>query len=162
MTWTWLYQVLSLTVSSLHPPEPMPFTARAPPQAVLNENVVAQRPTLQQLKAFERPVEVAAAAPTSSSGDGGSSGRFAAAAAAAASALTVPAASAAEDGDPSGTAIRALYGGVKAKNTQLAAALILPLLAYKVGAIIQGFKLRWYLDVSIALSVVAFVAYVCR
>merc|ERR1712008_386368 len=35
---------------------------------------------------------------------------------------------------------------------QLAAAVVLPLLAYKVAAIIQRNQLQWYLDASIALA----------
>uniref|UniRef100_A0A7S1FQD4 Uncharacterized protein n=1 Tax=Corethron hystrix TaxID=216773 RepID=A0A7S1FQD4_9STRA len=40
---------------------------------------------------------------------------------------------------------------------ETAAALILPLLAYKVAAVANGQKLQWYLDASIALALVAFI-----
>ena len=46
------------------------------------------------------------------------------------------------------------------KNPELAAALILPLVAYKAASIAQGNKLLWYLDVSIAVSLAAFVVYI--
>ena len=39
-----------------------------------------------------------------------------------------------------------------ADELQLAAALVLPLLAYKVAAIAQRQQLQWYLDASIALA----------
>ena len=48
-----------------------------------------------------------------------------------------------------GATIRSLYAPVKARNTQLAA-LVLPLLAYKAGAVIQKVQLQWYLDATIA------------
>ena len=40
------------------------------------------------------------------------------------------------------------------QNTQLASALLLPLFAYKVGALINGVKLQWYLDATIAFAAV--------
>ena len=46
------------------------------------------------------------------------------------------------------------------KNPELAAALILPLVAYKAASIAQGNKLMWYLDASIAVSLAAFVVYI--
>ena len=42
---------------------------------------------------------------------------------------------------------------------QLAAAVVLPLLAYKVAAIIQRNKLQWYLDASIALATASLLVY---
>ena len=42
---------------------------------------------------------------------------------------------------------------------QLAAALVLPLLAYKVAAIIQRNQLQWYLDASIALATASLLVY---
>ena len=41
------------------------------------------------------------------------------------------------------------------EELQLAAALVLPLLAYKTSAIVQGVTLQWYLDASIALATAA-------
>ena len=42
---------------------------------------------------------------------------------------------------------------------QLAAALVLPLLAYKVAAIIRRNQLQWYLDASIALATASLLVY---
>ena len=42
---------------------------------------------------------------------------------------------------------------------QLAAALVLPLLAYKAAAIIQRNQLQWYLDASIALATASLLVY---
>ena len=42
---------------------------------------------------------------------------------------------------------------------QLAAAVVLPLLAYKVAAIIQRNQLQWYLDASIALATASLLVY---
>jgi len=41
-------------------------------------------------------------------------------------------------------------------DPETAAALILPLLAYKAAAMINGQRLQWYLDATIALAVTAF------
>ena len=41
-------------------------------------------------------------------------------------------------------------------DTQTAAALILPLLAYKIAAMINGQRLQWYLDASILFAIVTF------
>ena len=61
-----------------------------------------------------------------------------------------------------GATIRSLYAPVKARNTQLAAALVLPLLAYKAGAVIQKVQLQWYLDATIALAAVALLVYALK
>ena len=50
----------------------------------------------------------------------------------------------------------------KAQNTQLAAALLLPLFAYKVGAVINGVKLQWYLDATIAFAAVSLVVFASK
>ena len=42
---------------------------------------------------------------------------------------------------------------------QLAAAVVLPLLAYKVAAIVQRNQLQWYLDASIALATASLLVY---
>ena len=46
-----------------------------------------------------------------------------------------------------------------ADELQLAAALVLPLLTYKVAAIVQRVQLQWYLDASIALATSALLVY---
>ena len=46
-----------------------------------------------------------------------------------------------------------------ADELQLAAALVLPLLTYKVAAIVQRVQLQWYLDASIALATSARLVY---
>ena len=45
------------------------------------------------------------------------------------------------------------------EDVQLATALVLPLLAYKIAATVQGNRLMWYLDVSIALATFALLKY---
>ena len=50
----------------------------------------------------------------------------------------------------------------KAQNTQLASALLLPLFAYKVGALINGVKLQWYLDATIAFAAVSLVVFASK
>ena len=47
-------------------------------------------------------------------------------------------------------------------DKETAAALILPLLSYKVSAYLRGQRLQWYLDASIALAVVAFLMKITR
>lgn len=47
-------------------------------------------------------------------------------------------------------------------DPQTAAALLLPLLAYKVAAVVNGQKLQWYLDASIALAVTTFLVFVSQ
>ena len=42
---------------------------------------------------------------------------------------------------------------------QLAAALVFPLLTYKVAAIVQRNKLQWYLDATIALVTASLLVY---
>ena len=44
-----------------------------------------------------------------------------------------------------------------AEQLQLASALVLPLFAYKLAAMIQGNRLQWYLDATIALCAAALV-----
>ena len=44
-------------------------------------------------------------------------------------------------------------------QVQLATALVTPLLAYKIAATLQGNRLMWYLDVSIALATFALLKY---
>ena len=46
-----------------------------------------------------------------------------------------------------------------AEELQLAAAAVLPLLAYKVAAIVFQQRLQWYLDATIALATAALLAY---
>ena len=46
-----------------------------------------------------------------------------------------------------------------AEETQAAAALVLPLLAYKAAAIFQRQQLQWYLDASIALATASLLVY---
>ena len=43
------------------------------------------------------------------------------------------------------------------EELQVASALVLPLFAYKVAAMIQGNRLQWYLDATIALCAAALV-----
>ena len=52
----------------------------------------------------------------------------------------------------------------KAQSTQRAAALVLPLLAYKAAATLQGVRLQWYLelDASIALATAALLVFGSR
>ena len=50
----------------------------------------------------------------------------------------------------------------KAQNTQVASALLLPLFAYKVGAVINGVKLQWYLDATIAFAAVSLVVFASK
>lgn len=45
------------------------------------------------------------------------------------------------------------------EELQLAAALVLPLLAYKASAIVQRVQLQWYLDASIALATASLIVY---
>ena len=45
------------------------------------------------------------------------------------------------------------------KDPQLAIGLVLPLIAYKASAIVNGNTLRWQLDAAIALSLAALVVY---
>lgn len=45
------------------------------------------------------------------------------------------------------------------EEMQTAAALVLPLLAYKASAIVQRVQLQWYLDASIALAAAALIVY---
>ena len=45
------------------------------------------------------------------------------------------------------------------RKRQVAAALVLPLLTYKVAAIVQRVQLQWYLDASIALATSALLVY---
>ena len=68
----------------------------------------------------------------------------------------------ARSGLDSDDTVRSLYAPAKARNTQLAAALVLPLLAYKAGAVVQRVQLQWYLDATIALAAVALVVYALK
>jgi hypothetical protein len=77
-----------------------------------------------------------------------------------AQAVGLPAASAVVT--PEEAAARTIYAPAKAANTQLAAFAVLPLLAYKASALVQGIRLQWYLDASIALAVVALVIYASK
>ena len=45
------------------------------------------------------------------------------------------------------------------EELQLAAALVLPLLAYKASAIVQRVQLQWYLDATIALATASLIVY---
>ena len=47
-------------------------------------------------------------------------------------------------------------------DTQTAAALILPLLAYKIAAMINGQRLQWYLDASILFALVTFLTTIIK
>mmetsp|Transcript_17687 Transcript_17687/g.27007 ORF Transcript_17687/g.27007 Transcript_17687/m.27007 type:complete len:116 (+) Transcript_17687:59-406(+) len=60
---------------------------------------------------------------------------------------------------PTGHRLGPLYLSVDAET---AAALMLPLLAYKVAATINGQKLQWYLDAAIALALATFISLVAK
>jgi hypothetical protein len=81
-----------------------------------------------------------------------------------ASRVLVPAAAAAELdwNDAVFTAPTVAATAAKAQNTQLASALLLPLFAYKVGALINGVKLQWYLDATIAFAAVSLVVFASK
>ena len=59
--------------------------------------------------------------------------------------------------EPSRTRVTAMVHTTD--ELQLAAAVVLPLLAYKVAAIIQRNQLQWYLDASIALATASLLVY---
>ena len=81
-----------------------------------------------------------------------------------ASRVLVPAAAAAELdwSDAVFSAPTATAAAAKAQNTQVASALLLPLFAYKVGALINGVKLQWYLDATIAFAAVSLVVFASK
>ena len=58
--------------------------------------------------------------------------------------------------------MRTMYASNKVANTQLAAALVLPLVAYKAGALVRNWQLQWYLDATILLAVMALTVYALK
>jgi len=67
---------------------------------------------------------------------------------------------------PSSTELGSTLDGtgmlISSLDSQTAAALILPLLTYKVAATLRGQRLQWYLDASIALVITAFASTLVR